>query len=78
MTAHDRLTMPPQDSTEEHTRVKTVQTYHPHNKCSLQENAATPKPIFVCCGSIGVIFTIVGATVLAIGKYKLKTTADYT
>lgn len=49
----------------------------------IQEQADTlrrgklPRPIFICCGSIGVILTILGGIILGIGQQKLRQSKEY-
>ena len=48
-----------------------------HTQCQLRRNKK-PKPVFICCGSVGLVFTAAGAIVLGIGRNRQKQANDYT
>lgn len=37
-----------------------------------------PRPILICCGSIGFVLIVLGGIVVGVGKMRLKRTDDYT
>ena len=50
-----------------------------HRHASHLRRGKLPRPVFICCGSVGVTLTVIGGIVLGIGQRQFKKDVrDYT
>ena len=47
-----------------------------HRHANTLGRGKLPRPVFICCGSVGVVMTITGGIVLGVGQKKPKKNPD--